>query len=150
MLRISSNAFPIEPPSELLSFEPKSFGEHPWRELRAKTRGKNLVAAPERGHVLALGTTDDVKELFAGEMKGEIERVPIIAKDLARDSGAVISLLLSALVRAFAQKHGLQTDGEKALWSKDASHWLGAVKTRHASQTESPCKLATLDHAMGM
>lgn len=118
---IKSNAFPIEPPSELLSFEPKSFGEHPWRELREKTRGKNVVAVPERGHVLALGTTDDVKELFAGEMKSEIERVPIIAKDLARDSGAVISLLLSALVRAFAQKHGLETDGEKALWAKDAS-----------------------------
>jgi len=118
---IKSNAFPIEPPSELLSFEPKSFSEHPWRELREKTRGKNVVAVPERGHVLALGTTDDVKELFAGEMKGEIERVPIIAKDLARDSGAVISLLLSALVRAFAQKHGLETDGEKVLWSSEVS-----------------------------
>ena len=118
---IKSNAFAIEPPSELLSFEPKSFGEHPWRELREKTRGKNVVAVPQNGRVLALGTVDDVKQLFAGEMKGEIERVPIIAKDLARDNGAVISLLLSALTRTLATKHNLETDGEKVLWSKDVS-----------------------------
>lgn len=118
---IKSNAFPIEPPSELLSFEPKSFGERPWRELREKTRGKNVVAVPQNGRVLALGTVDDVKQLFAGEMKGEIERVPIIAKDLARDDGAVISLLLSALARTLAVKHDLETDGEKVLWSKDVS-----------------------------
>ena len=118
---IKSNAFPIEPPSELLSFEPKSFGERPWRELREKTRGKNVVAVPQNGRVLALGTVDDVKQLFAGEMKGEIERVPIIAKDLARDDGAVISLLLSALARTLAAKHDLETDGEKVLWSKEVS-----------------------------
>ena len=97
---IKSNAFPIEPPSELLSFEPKSFGERPWRELREKTRGKNVVAVPQNGRVLSLGTVDDVKRLFAGEIRGEVERIPIIAKDLARDDGAVISLLLSALARA--------------------------------------------------
>lgn len=118
---IKSNAFAIEPPSELLSFEPKSFGEHPWRELHEKTRDKNVVAVPQNGRVLALGTIDDVKQLFAGEMKGEIERVPIIAKDLARDNGAVISLLLSALTRTLASKHDLETDGEKVLWSKDVS-----------------------------
>jgi SIR2-like domain len=118
---IKSNAFPIEPPSELLSFEPKSFGERPWRELREKTRGKNVVAVPQNGRVLALGTVDDVKQLFAGEMKGEIERVPLIAKDLARDDGAVISLLLSALARTLAAKHDLETDGEKVLWSQEVS-----------------------------
>lgn len=118
---IKSNAFPIEPPSELLSFEPKSFGERPWRQLREKTRGKNVVAVPQNGRVLALGTVDDVNQLFAGEIKGEIERAPIIAKDLARDDGAVISLLLSALARALASKHDLETDGEKVLWSHEVS-----------------------------
>jgi len=73
---------------------------------------------PQGGKVLALGTVDDVKQLFATEMKGEVERVPIVPKDLARDQGAVISLLLSALTRTFAQTHGLETDGEKVLWSK--------------------------------
>jgi SIR2-like domain len=126
---IKSNAFPIEPPSELLSFEPKSFGEHPWRTLREKTRDKNVVAVPQHGRVLALGTVDDVKQLFAGEMKGEIERVPIIAKDLDRDDGAVISLLLSALARTFAEKHVLETDGERVLWSKNVSQRIRVAAT---------------------
>ena len=103
---IKSNAFPIEPPSEVLSFEPKSFGERPWRELREKTQGKNVVAVPQNGRVLALGTVDDVKHLFAAEMRGEVERVPIVPKDLARDEGAMISLLFSALTRALAKSTG--------------------------------------------
>jgi hypothetical protein len=115
---IKSNAFPLKPPSEVLSFEPKEFGESPWRRLREKTRGTNVVAVPQGGKVLALGTVDDVKQLFATEVKGEVARVPIVPKDLARDEGAVISLMLSALARAFAQRHDLETDGEKILWSK--------------------------------
>jgi hypothetical protein len=118
---IKSNAFPIEPPSEVLSFEPKEFGERPWRTLREKTHGTNVVAVPQGGKVLALGTVDDVKQLFAAEMKGELERVPIVPKDLARDEGAMISLLLSALTRALAQSQGLETDGEKVLWSREVS-----------------------------
>lgn len=116
---IKSNAFPIEPPSEVLSFEPKEFGERPWRTLREKTRGTNVVAVPQGGKVLALGGVDDVKQLFATEMKGEVERVPIVPKDLARDEGAVISLLRSALTRTLAQTRGLETDGEKVLWSQN-------------------------------
>jgi hypothetical protein len=116
---IKSNAFPIEPPSEVLSFEPTEFGERPWHTLREKTRGTNVVAVPQGGRVLALGTVDDVKQLFAAEMKGEMERVPIGPKDLARDEGAVVSLLTSALTRTLAEARGVETDGIRVLWSKD-------------------------------
>jgi NAD-dependent SIR2 family protein deacetylase len=115
---IKSNAFPLEPPSEVLSFEPKQFGEHRWRTLREKIRGTNVVAVPQGGKVLALGTVDDVNRLFATQIKSEVERVPIVPKELARDDGAVVSLLLSALTRAFAQAHDLETDGARVLWSK--------------------------------
>ena len=115
---IKSNAFPLEPPSEVLSFEPKQVGERPWRTLREKTRGTNVVAVPQGGKVLALGTVDDIKKLFATEMKSGVERVPIVPKELARDDGAVISLLLSALAFTFAHTYDLETDGQRVLWSR--------------------------------
>lgn len=116
---IKSNAFPIEPPSEVLSLELKDFGERPWHTLRERTRDTNVVAVPQGGRVLALGTVDDVKQLFSTDMKGDIERAPIGPHDLARESGAVVSLLTSALTRALAQARDVETDGEKVLWSKD-------------------------------
>jgi len=56
---IKSNAFPIEPPSEVFSFEPREFGERPWRTLREKTRAR--MSSPcrraERSSRSGLSTT---------------------------------------------------------------------------------------------
>ena len=113
---IKSNAFEIECPAEVLQFDLTFWPtERVWAWLRETVGDRPLVAVPFR-KVLALGTVDDVRDAFGGNIKGAIERTPVTSDDLRFEDGAVVSLMRQALVRSMGETVGLESDGGRSLW----------------------------------
>ncbi|MEW8411145.1 MAG: SIR2 family protein [Candidatus Thiodiazotropha sp.] len=114
---IKSNSFEIDCPGEVLSFDLKQWPEERvWSWLRDQIAGKPVVAVPFKGKILALGTVDTVKDVFAENIKGPIERTPVSPVELRFEDGAVISLMREALVRSLAAEAGVETDDRSELW----------------------------------
>lgn len=120
---IKSNAFEVQCPEEVFQFDLKDWpNKRTWAYLKEKTVGKrSLVAVPFR-KVLALGTIEDIRDVFNDNIKGPIQRVPITSRDLRYEDGAVVSLMRQALVQSLAESSGLETDGMKMLWHSQANH----------------------------
>ena len=76
----------------------------------------SVVAVPFRRKVLAMGTLDEIQNVFKEQLKGSIERVPISDKDLSYSDGAAISLLKRAAIRSIADSLDLCTDGKYKVW----------------------------------
>lgn len=115
---IKSNAWPIRLPSEMFEFQLQKWPKDKvWKWLTEKTEGHQVVAVPFK-KVLAFGTLDGIHTAFNDLIEGEIQRVPITDRDVRYEDGAVVSLLLQALVRAIADKRDLETDGRRVLWKK--------------------------------
>ncbi len=114
---IKSNAFEVDCPGEVLSFDLKAWPEEKvWAWLREQTRDRAVVAVPFRGKVLALGTIDDIKDIFGEIIKGSIERTPVSPDDLRRENGVIVRLMREGLVRSMAEAAGVGTDGYSTLW----------------------------------
>lgn len=114
---IKSNAFEIDCPAEVLSFDLKAWpSEKVWAWLREQIGARAVVAVPFRGKVLALGTIDDIKDAFGDNIKGPIDRVPVSPDELRYEDGAIVGLLREALVRSLAEAAGVATDGRSELW----------------------------------
>ncbi len=112
---IKSNAFEIKCPEEVIQFDLKVWPkDRVWASLRATVGERPLVAVPVR-KILALGTADDIRDGFGDNIKGPIERTPIIPADLKYEDGAVVSLMLQALVRSMSESASLKSDG-KRMW----------------------------------
>ena len=72
---LKSNAFPMEPPGELLQFDASGYDTPgAWARLRARVQGHDVVAGLVKGKVLALGLVDDVRHAFEDQLQGEIVR----------------------------------------------------------------------------
>lgn len=113
---IKSNAWAIQCPAEMFAFDLLRWPtEHVWRWLTEKTAKHNVIAVPKKT-VLAFGTLDGIHAAFDGEIKGEVQRVPVTEKDIRYDDGAVLRLMRSALVRSMAEVRELGTDGRELLW----------------------------------
>jgi hypothetical protein len=63
-----------------------------------------------------LGTIDEIKETFGDNIKGPIERTPVVPTELQHDDGTIVSLLRQALVRSLAEAASLPSDGWKEIW----------------------------------
>jgi SIR2-like domain len=115
---IKSNAFAIECPSELLQFDLRTWPTQGkvWSSIRETIGQRPIVAAPFKGKILALGTIDDIKEAFADNVKGPIERTPVSPAELRYEDGAVVSLMREALVRSMAESTGVRSDHRRELW----------------------------------
>ena len=62
---IKSNAFEIDCPAEVLSFDLKAWpAEKVWSWLREQTGIRPVVAVPFKSKILALGAIDDIKNVF--------------------------------------------------------------------------------------
>ncbi len=117
---IKSNAFEVECPAEVFQFELKEWPDKEiWKSLREMVVGKEIVVAPFRGKILALGALDEIKNTFGENIKGSIERTPITNNDLRYEDGIVISLFREALTRSMASAAGIQTDSRKQLWFRN-------------------------------
>jgi hypothetical protein len=114
---IKSNMFALTCPAEVLQFQPRDLPtEGTWRWLREKTEGKDVIAVPMRGKVLAFGTIDALKDAFIGEIVGPIERVPVESSDLRYEEGVIVNMMRSALARSLASSAKLETDGKGEIW----------------------------------
>ena len=114
---IKCNAFEIECPSEVFQFDLKVWPNRKvWSYLREIAGKRPLVSVPFR-KVLALGTIEDIRNAFGDNVKGPIERTPINPDELKYEDGAIVSLMRQALVRSMAGQAGLETDGNRVLWS---------------------------------
>lgn len=114
---IKSNAFEVDCPGEVLSFDLKKWPvERVWSWLRNKIAGNPVVAVPFKGKILALGNVDVVKGIFGENIKGRVERTPVSPDELRYEDGAVISLMREALVRMLAEAADVETDGRFELW----------------------------------
>ena len=116
---IKSNAFEIECPSELLEFSLNDWPEKPWSWLDDLCKGRNFVAVPFKGKLLAIGLIDDIKEAFGNRIENSIERTPVTDADLTIENGTVNSLMLRALLRVFSQTTGIEADNRKLLWQSE-------------------------------
>lgn len=119
---IKSNAFEVQCPPEVLTFDLSEWPEEKvWHWLEEQTKGHDLIAVPLKGRVLAFGTLTGVQQAFAGILKGPIERAPISENDLRFEDGAVVALLRRALARSIAATNGLGTDGRELIWENGTS-----------------------------
>ena len=117
---IKSNAFEIHLPSEVLSFDLKTWPkERVWFWLREKIRGRPVVAVPFKGKVLAFGRVDDVREIFGDEIQGLVDRTPVNPYELRYEDGAIVELMRQAVVRSLADAAGVSTDGKSEMWVND-------------------------------
>ena len=116
---IKSNAFQIECPAEVLQFDLRVWPtERVWASLREAAGERPLVVVPLR-RVMALGTIEDIRDAFGGNIRDSIKRTPIAPEDYRYEDGAVVSLMRQALVRSMADSAGVETDGLRTLWQSD-------------------------------
>lgn len=117
---IKSNAFSVRCPPELYQFTAIDMPERAiWEWLRQIVGERDLLAAPFKSKVLALGTLSEIEAAFGDRIRGPVERAPIGEDDLRIEDGVIVSLLRSALVRSAAASRQLGTDGERLLWFND-------------------------------
>ncbi len=117
---IKSNAFALECPSEMLAFDLKEWPSagQVWPYVRDHMDGRNIVAAPMKRKIFAIGMIDDIKDAFGDNIKGPIERTPVVPKDLSVDDGIIVSLLRRALTRSVAQSRDVATDDNREIWER--------------------------------
>jgi NAD-dependent SIR2 family protein deacetylase len=114
---IKSNAFPVECPSEVYQFDASGFDEKgAWARLRERIEGKPIVAALQRGKIIAMGALDEIRSAFANCLKGEIVRVPVTEKDLSIADGIITRLYTDAITRGLAASKNLKVHGHNVLW----------------------------------
>ena len=129
---IKSNAFEIECPTEVLQFDLKCWPtKRVWASLREAAGERPLIAVPFR-KVLALGTVDDVRDAFADNIKGAVERTPVTSDDLRFEDGAVVSLMRQALVRSMAEAAGVLSDGSRTLWRSEVMRTVHRGNARYS------------------
>ncbi len=115
---LKSNAFEIECPSEAITVELKEMPtEGVWQWVRDQTAGKNVVAVPFKGQILAFGTVDEITSCFGDNVKDRPKRTPLYGNYLRNEDGAITSLLRTALLRSMVAGTQFQTDGTRELWA---------------------------------
>ncbi len=116
---IKSNAFEVDCPAEVLAFDLKAWPtEKVWSWLRDRIGDRAVVAVPFKRKIYALGTVDDIKDIFGDNLKGPVQRTPVSPDDLRFEDGAIVSLMREGLVRAMAERAGCATNGRSELWLK--------------------------------
>jgi hypothetical protein len=133
---LKSNAFELECPSEILTFDIGPWpAERVWKWVKEQTKSHPVAAVPFKGKVLAIGTVDGVKACFGSFVKGEILRAPVAEQELRYEDGAIVSLMREALVRSVASSIGVATDDKGELWllARKAEREAGTTYETHES-----------------
>lgn len=116
---IKSNAFQIDCPGEVFSFELNKWPtEKVWSSLREMAAPHGIVVVPFKNNVLALGTIEGIKSAFGDNIKGSIGRAPVIPDDFRHEDGAVVRLMREALLRSMAANAAIATDYHSEIWLK--------------------------------
>lgn len=150
---VKANAVRVDLPSDALEVAARLPTQQVWKWVRERVAGKPVVAVPFHRKLLALGTTDALRDAFEGELAGPVSRTPISRPELEFEDGAVTCLLRAALVQCLGQKCGLVTDGERELWEPaayesrraDGAMWKVHKAVRISLRTVSGNTVMTLD-----
>ena len=116
---IKSNLFPIQLPREVFQFSidfPE--GRRPWeflREIRDKT---GFIGVPLKGKVLSFATQTKIFEVFP-KVIGDIERTPIVFKELRYQDSHIMHLLNATLVDGISFAHGVETNHRSTIWERE-------------------------------
>jgi hypothetical protein len=114
---IKSNLLPIAIPVELFQFQSSlTEGAGVWKRIREAIGNRNLVAAPLKGRVLALGTLTDIMSVFQTTLSGEVTRTPVDHKELSLENGTLKYIFNSALTIAIAERLNYSTDKRRLIW----------------------------------
>ena len=118
---IKSNAFSLQPPSEILQFDLNVWPtEKVWSTIANKGDEHGFVAAPHKGRIFAFASSTQIKAAFGENLKGSIGRVPIDQNELRYTDSFMISLMRKTLVRAMAKSAGVHTDFKDLIWQNDS------------------------------
>lgn len=115
---IKSNLHPIVFPKEVFRFELDFKDERPWKFLKTKTRGTNVVAVPFKRMVYAIGTLSEISSLFKDNISSDIKREPISTNDVENVSN-FRTLMLQAVVKHFARSLKISSNEKNRLWLTD-------------------------------
>jgi hypothetical protein len=119
---LKSNAFEIDCPSEAIAFELKCWpATSVWQWVRAQTAGRNVVAVPFKGQILALGAVDDIRSCFGENIKDPPQRTPLFGGSLRHEDGTITALLREALLRSMVNGTALHSDGSRELWAPNTT-----------------------------
>lgn len=118
---IKSNAFPLQPPSEILQFDLEAWpSQKVWSTIAETADKGGFVAAPHRGKIFAFATPNQIQAAFGRNLKGAVERVPIDKNELRYTDSFLISLMRKALVRAMAASAGVPTNSHDLIWRAES------------------------------
>jgi hypothetical protein len=116
---VKSNLLPTTLPTELFQIQSRIATEpDSWSRIRALTDGTNVVAAPLKQRIFALGTLTDVQRVFHGYIEGPITRTPIDDDELYIPNGAIKHILKGALTSALAAKLNCHYDRYNTIWGE--------------------------------
>lgn len=118
---VKSNAYPMQPPGELLMFDLKAWPARGsvWSSLGEISNAHGFVAAPFNGRVYALASPAQVQRAFSENIAGEVKRVPLNDEDLQYEDGTANQLMRRATTIALARKSGLSCDNEGLIWTEE-------------------------------
>jgi hypothetical protein len=115
---IKSNLLPLTIPSELFQFSSElSRQAGAWSKIRALISGQNVVAAPLKQKIMALGTMNDISTAFTGHIEGVLTRVPIDQSELKIEDGAIKHIVTAAITMSIAAKLNLPCDRKSRIWA---------------------------------
>ncbi|MGD9492752.1 MAG: SIR2 family protein [Bacteroidales bacterium] len=113
---LKSNAYKIKFPEEVFVFD-TSLKDKPWDEINERTLSRlDISAVPYNKQIWTFGLLDTIKEVFSDVIVGDIKRKPLANIKIYNTS--ISRLLLTTLCKAFAKKHGFNTDYRKKIWSE--------------------------------
>lgn len=113
---IKSNLLPLQIPLELFQFQSEiALKKDAWSKVKELTNNKNVVAAPLKRKIIALGTRDDISNTFQDSIQGTITRVPIDQEELKIEDGAIKHIVTAALTRSLAEKLNLVSNGKNRI-----------------------------------
>jgi len=115
---VKSNAFPMQPPGELLEFDLIQWPARGtvWAELRTIGETHGFVAVAFRGKVYAIASPQQIQQAFVGNLASDVKRVPLNDEDLRYEDGTANHLMRRAAALALAAKAGLPCDREGLIW----------------------------------
>lgn len=120
---LRSNAFFLDCPSSIWQFSAKNLPDQGrWKyieELTEGAEGHQVLAAPFKDEILALGALASVRHVFARHIADDIKQGIVTTTDLMMQDGVIVRLFASAITRSLAQTHNLATNGRSLLWEKD-------------------------------
>ena len=116
---LKTNLYPIKTPHDIFTFEilfPNN--ENPWKFLKSRIKGKDIIAVPYGKKVYAYGYSEQIHEIFTDCLNGEISRSPISVNEL-KENPVLKSVVIKALICGLASHCGKEASiSKRMIWDR--------------------------------